>query len=70
MRTVVTITVNVMVMVGGRSEAQCLIVTPPYLFSLETTEQKCLDPMLNATGSFQMPPNVRNEECGSDGDND
>ena len=26
--------------------------------------------MLNATGSFRMPPNVQNEYCGNDGDDD
>ena len=33
---------------------------------LETTEPRRLDPMPNATRSFRIPPNVRNEYCGND----
>ena len=33
-------------------------------------ERRHLDPILKATGSFQMPPNVQNEDCGNDGDDD
>ena len=33
-------------------------------------ERHRLDPMSNATGSFRMPSNVRNENCGNDSDND
>ena len=33
-------------------------------------EWRRLDPMSNANGSFWMPPNVQNENYGSDGNDD
>ena len=51
---------------------QCRYLPILYLLRtyLETTERHSLDPMSNATGSFRMPPNIRNEDWGSDDNND
>ena len=35
-----------------------------------TASHVCLDPMPNATSSFWMPPNKRNEDWVSDGDDE